>query len=119
MEPKRRLNLARPPVNRYAFRVSTSSYCPVSSILRRRGIRQAGSRAGWAVPTVMHLVDTAHPTNLMRRPILIAVYLAAVCLLAVRSDAEVFILKSGGRIEAEHLNPNRERGQPYYLRTES
>lgn len=37
----------------------------------------------------------------------------------MRSEAEIFILKSGGRIEGEHLNPNRERGQPYYLRTES
>jgi hypothetical protein len=32
--------------------------------------------------------------------------------------AEVFVLKSGGRIDGEHLNPNRERGQPYQLRTE-
>jgi hypothetical protein len=66
------------------------------------------------------LMGKAHPINLMRRPILITVCLAAVvCLLCSRSKAEVFILKSGGRIEAEHLNPNRERGQPYYIRTES
>ncbi|MBW8885410.1 MAG: hypothetical protein JF612_11715 [Planctomycetia bacterium] len=56
----------------------------------------------------------------MLRPVVIAVCLAAaVCLPAVRSNAEIFILKSGGRIEGEHLNPNRERGQPYYVRTES
>ncbi len=30
---------------------------------------------------------------------------------------EVFVLKSGGQIEGEHLNPNRERGQPYQVRT--
>src|SRR5581483_11442533 len=53
----------------------------------------------------------------MHRPILIAVCLAAAGLPSVRSDAEVFILKSGGRIEAEQLNPSRERGQPYQLRT--
>ena len=55
----------------------------------------------------------------MRRPIAIAVCLAAACLPTARSKAEVFILKMGGRIEGEHLNPTRERGQPYYLRTES
>src|SRR5262245_55256630 len=56
----------------------------------------------------------------MRRPIFIVVCLsAAFCLLPSHSEAEVFILKSGGRIEAELLNPNHERGQPYYIRTES
>jgi hypothetical protein len=56
----------------------------------------------------------------MRRPFLIAVCLAAgFCLPPVRSEAEIFILKSGGRVEGKHLNPDRERGQPYYLRTES
>ena len=35
-----------------------------------------------------------------------------------RTSAEVFLLKSGGRIEGEQLNPHRERGQPYQLRTE-
>src|SRR5439155_10373400 len=54
----------------------------------------------------------------MRRPIVLAVCLAAALApLAPRARGEVFILKSGGRIEAEHLNPNRERGQPYQLRT--
>ena len=31
--------------------------------------------------------------------------------------AEVFVLKSGGRIEGEHLNPQRTPGQAYLLRT--
>jgi len=31
--------------------------------------------------------------------------------------AEVFLLKSGGRIEGEHLNPKREAGSPYLVRT--
>jgi len=31
---------------------------------------------------------------------------------------EVFVLKAGGRIEGEHLNPQRMRGQPYRVRTD-
>src|SRR6267142_1736215 len=42
---------------------------------------------------------------------------ASAALASLPARAEVFILKSGGRIEGEHLNPNRERGQPYHLRT--
>jgi len=40
----------------------------------------------------------------------------AVAPRAVRG--EVFVLKSGGRIEGEILNPNRERGQPWQVKTE-
>lgn len=54
----------------------------------------------------------------MRRPIVFAACLAAaLALLPSRTRGEVFILKSGGRIEGEHLNPDRQRGQPYQLRT--
>jgi hypothetical protein len=54
----------------------------------------------------------------MRRPSVIAVCIAiGLSALAIRSEAEVFLLKSGGRIEAEQLNQQRERGQPYQLRT--
>jgi hypothetical protein len=31
---------------------------------------------------------------------------------------EIFVLKSGGRIEGEHLNPQRAAGQPYQLKAE-
>jgi len=31
---------------------------------------------------------------------------------------EVFVLKSGGRIEGEHLNPQRAAGQPYQIQTD-
>jgi hypothetical protein len=32
--------------------------------------------------------------------------------------AEVFVLRSGGRIEGEHLNPDRSAGQAYQVRTD-
>ncbi len=35
-----------------------------------------------------------------------------------QARAEVFVLKTGGQIEGEQLNPSRERGQPYLLRTD-
>jgi len=56
----------------------------------------------------------------MFRPIPLAVCIAvfgATNALALRG--EVFVLKSGGRIEGEFLNANRERGQPYFVRTEN
>jgi hypothetical protein len=55
----------------------------------------------------------------MCRPILLAVCLATA-LAAAGSPArgEVFVLKSGGRIEGEHLNPDRQPGQPYHVRTD-
>lgn len=37
--------------------------------------------------------------------------------LAPRAAAEVFLLRSGGRIEGELLNPGREPGTPYQVRT--
>ena len=51
----------------------------------------------------------------MCRPIAVAICFAAA-LAAARLPAEVFLLKSGGRIEAEQLNKERERGQPYQLK---
>jgi hypothetical protein len=42
----------------------------------------------------------------------------SVALAIAAAQAEVFVLKSGGRVEGQILNPNRERGQPYQLRTE-
>jgi len=38
--------------------------------------------------------------------------------LASAVHAEVFVLKSGGRVEGQVLNPNRERGQPWQVKTE-
>jgi hypothetical protein len=56
----------------------------------------------------------------MFRPISLAVCLTAIVAIDAQPlRAEVFVLKSGGRIEGEHLNANRERGQPYYVRTEN
>jgi hypothetical protein len=46
----------------------------------------------------------------------LAAWLAALAPLAAR--AEVFVLRSGGKIEGEHLNPQRASGQPYQLRTD-
>jgi hypothetical protein len=55
----------------------------------------------------------------MRLPLLQSFIFANVALsLAVAAQGEVFVLKSGGRVEGEILNPNRERGQPYQVRTE-
>jgi hypothetical protein len=45
-----------------------------------------------------------------------SVFLALV-LFCLCARAEVFLLKSGGRIEGEHLNPDREPAEPYQLRT--
>jgi len=48
-----------------------------------------------------------------------AFVLASVAfVLASSVQAEVFVLKSGGRVEGEVLNPNRERGQPWQVKTE-
>jgi hypothetical protein len=43
------------------------------------------------------------------------VLIAATACVTARG--EVFVLKSGGRIEGQHLNPQRQAGQPYQLRT--
>jgi hypothetical protein len=48
---------------------------------------------------------------------LLAVF-ALVALGSVAAHGEVFVLKSGGRIEGEHLNRQRQPGQPYHVRTE-
>ncbi len=45
-----------------------------------------------------------------------AAWLAALAPLAARG--EIFVLRSGGKIEGEHLNPQRSAGQPYQLRTD-
>src|SRR4051794_21854463 len=44
--------------------------------------------------------------------------LSSVALALPSAHAEVFVLKSGGRIEGQILNPNRERGQPWQLKTD-
>jgi hypothetical protein len=56
----------------------------------------------------------------MSRTFLLAFCPVALALAFLRADAsdEVFILKSGGRIEGELLNTDRQRGQPYQVRTE-
>src|SRR5262245_47766576 len=51
----------------------------------------------------------------MSRPFVLAATLLA---LTTPARAEVFVLKSGGRIEGQHLNPARDRGQPYEVRTD-
>jgi len=51
-------------------------------------------------------------------------FLAALILAATGAfgaqlaRGEVFVLKAGGRIEGEHLNPQRTTGQPYRVRTD-
>jgi len=56
----------------------------------------------------------------MNRIFLIALCLPAQAVGVFSSPlrAEVFILKSGGRIEGELLNSDRQRGQPFQVRTE-
>jgi len=51
---------------------------------------------------------------------MIRTLVTAVCLIVpfTAARAEVFVLKTGGQIEGQQLNPNRERGQPYQLRTD-
>jgi hypothetical protein len=56
-----------------------------------------------------------HRSILFAAPLLLAIWAGQPVREA---DAEVFVLKSGGRIEGEHLNPQREPGQPYHVRTE-
>jgi len=53
----------------------------------------------------------------MRRPINIAIGLLSALVVCPGALAEVFVLRAGGRIEGEHLNPQRVAGQPYQLRT--
>jgi hypothetical protein len=51
-----------------------------------------------------------------------AICLAAIGCLAACAPAasgEVFLLKSGGRLEAEHLNAQRKPADPYLIRMES
>ncbi len=54
----------------------------------------------------------------MQRPLLFFVFLAVAGTSASICCGEVFLLKSGGRIEGEVLNPQRERGQPWQVKTE-
>jgi len=51
---------------------------------------------------------------------MIRTLVTVVCLIVpfTAARAEVFVLKTGGQIEGQQLNPNRERGQPYQLRTD-
>lgn len=58
------------------------------------------------------------PFRFSRLLIATAALFSAIAATAQPTLAEVFVLKSGGRIEGEVLNPNRERGQPYQVRTE-
>ena len=51
-----------------------------------------------------------------RPPLLFAALISAT--LATSSRAEVFVLKSGGRIEGQHLNPTRDRSEPYQVKTQ-
>src|SRR5262245_55089223 len=56
--------------------------------------------------------------QLMRRPILLAAcFLTVLTVFGPAARGEVFVLKSGGRIEGEHLNRNRQPGQPYHVLT--
>jgi hypothetical protein len=42
---------------------------------------------------------------------------ASAAFAFAAAHAEVFVLKSGGRVEGQILNPNRERGQPWQVKT--
>jgi hypothetical protein len=44
-------------------------------------------------------------------------FASVVVAFAALAHAEVFVLKSGGRVEGQILNPNRERGQPWQVKT--
>jgi hypothetical protein len=50
-----------------------------------------------------------------------AIFVCAIALAAAASPraaaGEVFVLKSGGRVEGEYLNADRSSGQPYLLKT--
>src|SRR5262245_43750152 len=56
-------------------------------------------------------------TRQRRRAMIIAVAAIITAAVACEVSAEVFVLKSGGQIEGQSLNPQRERGQPYQVRT--
>src|SRR5687767_12000743 len=47
----------------------------------------------------------------------VAALILANLALPPGAEAEVFLLRSGGRIEGELLNPAREPGSPYQVRT--
>ena len=52
------------------------------------------------------------------RPILCCAALTATMGIPCAAVAEVFVLKSGGRLEGQYLNSDRSSGQPYLLQTE-
>jgi len=54
---------------------------------------------------------------LIGRNLLAALMAIAVCCAADAASAESFLLKSGGRIEGEFLNPKRNSTEPYLVRT--
>ncbi|MDX1948208.1 MAG: hypothetical protein SFU86_22650 [Pirellulaceae bacterium] len=53
----------------------------------------------------------------MRRILCLSPLVAILMAWADSARGEVFLLKSGGRIEAEQLNPQRAAGDPYQVRT--
>lgn len=53
-----------------------------------------------------------------RRTLLLALAAwTAVCAVEHQAAAESFLLKSGGRIEGDYLNPKRNASEPYLIRT--
>lgn len=47
----------------------------------------------------------------------VLVFVLAGSSVALPARGEIFVLRSGGRIEGQHLNPQRTAGQPYQVRT--
>jgi hypothetical protein len=54
---------------------------------------------------------------MVRQRALLVALAACLALLPLPARGEVFLLRTGGRLEAEHLNTERAPADPYYLRT--
>ena len=54
---------------------------------------------------------------MVRQRAMLVALAACLAQLSLPARGEVFLLKTGGRLEAEHLNTGRAPADPYYLRT--
>src|SRR5687767_15777601 len=54
---------------------------------------------------------------MVRQRALLVALAACLALLPLPARGEVFLLRTGGRLEAEHLNTERAPADPYFLRT--
>jgi hypothetical protein len=66
----------------------------------------------------MHRGSATVVNAMISQPVARLWCLLFLAVLSAAARAEVFVLKTGGQIEGQHLNPTRDRGEPYQVRTD-